>query len=227
MITDFIITKGIVVDNNHPDQKSYLKVKILPFMENVTNDLLPWIAPFSNDVNSADGIGTHLIPENNSLVRVLIEMPWEKQKFYYLQGENIVGFNIYDQWQSIESKMSELTAATYPQPNQFSIYPDGSCFFRNTENGACGWFNSNENYMIWEANGNLIINGKTKDIKLYNENVEIELKNSTKTIKLKSGSSTIITVDGNTNFFKLEDGTNTITSSASGLDLNSHLTITP
>jgi hypothetical protein len=65
-----LLRKALVVDNVDEDNKDKIKVRILPEMTEVDEDLLPFIYPlFGTDLADTQ---SHIIPEIDSYVYVIL-----------------------------------------------------------------------------------------------------------------------------------------------------------
>jgi len=68
------IYRGLVVDNNDPQQLGRVKVKIYPMLAEVATDSLPWAVPMYPIVEGAgSGIGYFAVPDINTMVYILFE----------------------------------------------------------------------------------------------------------------------------------------------------------
>ena len=56
-----------VIDNNDPDKKAKIKVRILPEMKDFAEDKLPWIRSFMNE-GMSDEQYSYNPPENDSKI---------------------------------------------------------------------------------------------------------------------------------------------------------------
>lgn len=169
--------KAKVIDNNDPDKKSKIKLRILPYMNDVSENLLPWVEPYNSSKDSQTDIGNHKIPEKDSYVRVIIESI-VSQEFRYLNGYYVDGLNIFSKWSEIEGNITEISGWEYPQPCEFEIFKDGSAVFRNTETGGTGFYHASGTYHIFDDDGNITSYIKDKSIKIYNDKTNFEIKDS-------------------------------------------------
>ena len=56
-----------VVDNNDPEKLGKIKVRILPEMEDFSENILPWVGVYNqNDT-------THSVPDNETFIRIVVE----------------------------------------------------------------------------------------------------------------------------------------------------------
>jgi hypothetical protein len=175
-----ILRTAVCIDNNdnnstdeRPKQTGRCKLRILPEMNGMAEDKLPWCAPFLNEGSGTSNLGTHKVLEVGEYCRVLIrDKYW--QHIEWLNGDYVEGFYPYSVWTDNASKMTELGSMTYPQPNFMKALPDGSIMFYNSETGESGIHNSNGSYCLFDKDGSIFAFSK-KDIKLYNDSGSIEL----------------------------------------------------
>lgn len=147
--------KAIVIDNNDPDKKGEVQVRVLPEMTGVDENKLPWCRPFMMSGGGGEG-GTHDIPEIGEYVTVII-----KDKFWihmeYIPSDYTVDNYPYLSFESISSSMTELGSQTYPQPKYLKKFADGSFIFHNSSTGEHGIYNSNGTYILISSNGDIYI----------------------------------------------------------------------
>lgn len=159
-----------VIDNNDPDKKGKIKVRIMPEMESFSDDMLPWVAVYSNECGSYENIGEHKIFEKGSLIRVIVEDEFYK-KIRYISDDYIEDFYVYD---SLDlTSITELESQTYPQP-YFKITKDGAIEFHNTDTGEKGILFKSGGYIIHDKNGKIFIKPNSK-IKIYNDTTSLKL----------------------------------------------------
>lgn len=164
-----IIREAEVVDNNDPDKKGKIKIRILPEMQDFQENMLPWSAVYSNQSGLSQDVGEHKIFEIGSLIRVIIEDEYYK-KIRYISDDYIEGFYIYDSCDV--SSISELDAQTYPQP-YFKITKDGTIEFHNTISGEKGTLFKGGGYILHDKNGNIFVKPSSK-IKIYNDSTSLK-----------------------------------------------------
>lgn len=231
-----LLRRAVVIDNDDTqfdnNKLSRIKVRVLPEMKDVKNQDLPWIEPFMNSIGVSTDTREHRVPDIDSQVFVLV-MDTSWQTIRYLSGFYINGFAAYTKWETdISSEISDISSQTYPQPNEFKIYKDGSAYFRNTDTGEFGYYNSNGTYTVFDTDGNYIVYGKDKSIRTYNDKTIFEIKD-TGEVSIDVDSKADITIDANgeltidtkTQDFTIKNNSNTIVGSATGLTLNNHVEI--
>lgn len=159
------IREAEVVDNNDPDKKGKVQVRIFPEMLNFEKSVLPWCSPYSQGSSFSKDTGTHFVLEVGSLIRVLIEDPFYKE-IRYISDDYVEGLYFYDKANGL-SAISELGTQTYPQPT-FQIYKDGAIQFHNSETGESGTLYKNGGYFLHDKNGNIVFNAKNGKLKFNN-----------------------------------------------------------
>lgn len=166
-----MIREAIVVDNNDPDKKGKVKVRIMPEMETFSEDVLPWIGIYTMSMGSSDSSFIHDVLEENSLIRVLIEDWPYLRKVRYISNDYVEGLYAYDLFSSVN--ISELGSQTYPQPN-FKAYKDGTIEFHNSESGEHGIFYKDGGYYLVDSSGNTFLNTNTGKLKVYNSTAQLK-----------------------------------------------------
>jgi hypothetical protein len=212
-------TQAKVIDNNDPDKKAKIKIKLLVEHKDVTNPaMLGWIKPlFGSDTTDKVSFD---VPEKDSIISILV---FDE---YYLEMRYIPQSYSYIKQNADYSKFvvpSDIGSQTYPQPS-FKLFKNGSIEFRNTTTGEHGWIHKNGQYILFDKDGNIFVYSKDKNIKFYNDQTSILLDKTNKKIEVVTGNSKL-TLDSNTNKFKIEDGTNTIESSATGITINNNFQV--
>jgi hypothetical protein len=208
------ILRAIVIDNEDPNQLSRVKVKILPHLKDLRDNDLPWAEPYYKQaINAQTGIGEHNVPEIDS--RIWVQVDWVTNNYEYLHAEYVEGFNIYNEWSDIESEIPDIQAQTYPQPNSFKLFPDGSCAFRNTSDGTMGFYNSNGTYITFKEDGGIVVYGKDKDVKFYNDEMSFNIASdgileltSTNDITIQNDNTSVQWLNDNKKLIADADGVN-------------------
>jgi len=169
-----IIRKAIVVDNNDEDKKDRLKLKILPELKDVDDELLPWVLP-KNGYGNTDSVNRH-IPENDSVITVYLDDEFNIRNMRWDIDSDIQNNIDYD---SIETNVNNITdkasTYTYPQPNEYRKFKDGSYCFRNTETGEFVFCHNSGVYTIYDEDGNVTSYTKDKYFRVYNDKLNFKL----------------------------------------------------
>ena len=165
------IREAIVVNNNDPDKTGKVQIRILPEMIDLPTGNLPWCAIYSSDCGFSSSNGKHVVLENNSLIRVLIEDEHFK-KIRYISDDYVEGLYFYSESEGLTA-ITELSSQTYPQPT-FHLYKDGTIEFNNSETGEHGTLFKSGAYMLHDSDGNIIVNSNTGKLKLYNAQTSIK-----------------------------------------------------
>ena len=161
-----VIREAQVIDNNDPDRKGKVKVRILPDMLNFENDLLPWISIYTQKNGISSEIGEHKVLENNTYIRVLIEDYPYMKRIRFISDDYIEGLYVYNKADGLE--ITELGSQSYPQPT-FQITKDGTIIFHNSDTSEHGTFFKDGSYFLHASNGNFYVNTKGKKLKIYND----------------------------------------------------------
>lgn len=183
-----IIRTGIVIDNNDTFQKGKIKIRILPEMKDVKENLLPWIPPYEQGSGSSTSSMIHDVPEIDDKIKVIIvDDYW--QTIYWTKAPYIKGFYDYTNWTSIKSSMTELGTSTYPQPS-FQKFADGTMIFRNSNTGDIGIYHKSGTYCIIDKDGDIVLKSSSKikvENTLYNLNTDILKKALSVLLDMLSG----------------------------------------
>lgn len=160
-----------VIDINDPDKAGKIKIRILPEMELFKVDVLPWVGIYHEGTGITSTQGVHILPEQNSFIRVLIEDWPHLRKIRVISDDYVEGIYIYNN--TSLTQVTDLTAQTYPQPF-FKKYKDGTIEFHNTSSGEYGVLYKGGEYEIHDATGNYLINVKTNKLKFYNNTTSLK-----------------------------------------------------
>lgn len=171
---DYILRTAEVVDDIDPDELSRVKVRILPEMKDVSDDLLPWAKPATHGYGTGADHGTHTPPEIGSFVVVRIANAW--RTFHYTSDEYIEGFAIYSKWSDISSQLTSYGTDSYPQPRML-VGKDGTIRFHNTETGAIGVYHTTGTFVMINPDGQVRI--KTDDAVMVEVGDKVQINNGT------------------------------------------------
>ena len=168
-----LIRYAEVIDNVDPDKKGKVKVKIFPELKDVNDDLLPLAEPYLAGIGSNENEGLHKVPEIGQKIRVIIEDEYWR-RIFYISGAYVEGQYIYENFENdFRTNISELGTQEEPQPNYFEQFKDGSIQFRNTETGEVGFYHNKGSYVIFDVDGNLIVNTKFNKVTIKNSNTNL------------------------------------------------------
>ncbi len=168
-----LIRVAKIIDNVDELQKGRVQLRVMPEMNGVKDSELPWCYPYiikgGGDSNKT---GEHNIPEINEMIKVII-----RDKFWqiieWLPGDYVEGFYPYSEFSFILSSATELGSMQYPEPKFMRKFKDGTALFHNSTTGETGIINKNGSYFIFDVNGNMINNAKSKKIKIKNTLADI------------------------------------------------------
>lgn len=190
---DVKLYTGKVVDVEDPDEKSKIKVRLLPEMKDAQEDHLPWVYPFLVDSMTKDTY-SHYFPEVDSLVWCF----FTSESFhtgYYIPSVFLEDVFDYSAIEDAIDNIEEIDSPSYPQA-KFTQYKDGTTIFRNTETGETGIYHSSGTYTVIDKNGGVFVKG-VDDIKLYNDNGTMQLlKDGTIEHTNDSGAGNTLTIGG-------------------------------
>lgn len=141
---------GIVTNKNDTDEKGKVQVRIMPDLEGVKENDLPWARPFFTSGMDKNNYSMEL-PEVGADVFCLIKEDY--RSLYYLHGIFVDGFFDYEGVvKSQLDNIDELSDSAYPNIN-FKLVNDGTIFFHNPKNGDIGLIHNTGTYIIINNSG--------------------------------------------------------------------------
>jgi hypothetical protein len=143
-----VLRKGIVIDIDDPDKKGKIKIRVLPDLKNVNDNLLPWFSPFISR-NSTSIMSNDLL-EVGSKVRVLIRKDY--QRGYYLSNMYFYGLFNFD---TISKKLSSSGLINNIDYKNlvFRLYLDGGLEFHNNSTGEHGYIHKSGSIYFIDKDG--------------------------------------------------------------------------
>jgi hypothetical protein len=167
-----------VVDNDDPNKKGLVQIRVLPEQKDLQKSLLPWALPFSMRIEPNEF--TNDLPENNSIIYVLIDKYWKR--FYYQDNKYFSSLFDYSKVDVALSKATEITNKNYKDV-RFKLYKDGGLEFHNKADGSHGFIHKSGSYSIFDKDGKCFIkassielNGNSKQFVTWTElNTALEL----------------------------------------------------
>lgn len=184
---------ALVIDNVDENKLGKIQVRVLPELNGVIEEDLPWIIPYNqSDQGTSNGVGKHDIPDIGAYIRVMIMDKYWQDIRYLHEGSNISGFYIYEEFEDV--KIDEMEDPEYPQP-KFAKTKDGIIKFHNTENGETGLIHPTGSYVFMDKNGDVFV--KTiNQVKIKNDDesvlFHIDIENAT----IQAKADSIIFGDG-------------------------------
>jgi len=184
-----VLKDAEVIDNNDPNKKGYIQVRILPEFIDVQESKLPWVQPYFNGVGISSEHGLHNVPEIGDRVKIIVKDKYWKDMEYFT-GEYIEGKYIYSKWQGIQNNITNNSGFTYPQPAFFKHFPDGTAIYHNSETGESGIVSPNGDYININGDGKITLKSKN-DIEVDADGEEVITANGI-TIEGKAASKITI-----------------------------------
>ena len=180
---------AVVVDNKDEDEKGRVKVRVVPELEEISEDLLPWASPQTqSQTGISEGVGQHTVPDEGSIVVVVIyDKHWETIDYTLNGSMHLPDLYPYEKaredLEDVED--GDKDDMEYPQPS-FRRTKDGVVQVHDTENGQVGLYHPSGLYLWINSEGKLTIR-KFKSVTLMkddehffkiNEDGEVEIKTS-------------------------------------------------
>lgn len=151
------IQKAKVMSIDDPDSLGKIQIKVIPEMEGVDDDLLPWVRPFSIGGMSKDHFSFNPPPVNSMVWVGFIDKYFKKG--YYISGQHIDGFFSYV---SAKNKADQTGDSNTSYPNlRFYLFEDGGIVFHNSETGNFGVVHNGGSYILVKQD-EVDINGHLK-----------------------------------------------------------------
>lgn len=207
-----------VIDNNDPDKKGRVKIKV-PFLhEETTDDLLPWAKAFPLSTGGSSTHGTSCIPEIDSLLWVGFADQINFKKPYYIADIHLNDMNPHGLFEANVKSQLEGFTSEYPDV-KFTYLPNGICVGYTSGDNAEAFFvhpkasiyidkdgkttfkDTNENQITIDTNGIDIVDKSGNEIAMTSTGIDIKDKNSCEVQMTASGitikaSGKQITVNG-------------------------------
>lgn len=169
---------ALVIDNIDEEKKGKIKLRILPEMNALSEDHLPWAEPLINNRSgsSKETALIHHVPEIDSFVYCTVSEDWTS--FYYIEeSPSIASKYQYDEsLELITTAIEDLEEQTYPQPS-YSKTKDGSITFLNTETGEQGLVHPSGLFTHIRSNGTIKIKSMDTTVEIL-ENGSIDIISS-------------------------------------------------
>jgi len=155
--------QGQIINISDPDQQMRVKVRILPEMENVEDEVLRWVQPF---IGNSSTESCHFdLPDVDSFVWVLVDQYWKT--FFYIPFFHLKGlFNFNSAVEKLSA--SEITGKEYTDLD-FKLFNDGGITFHNKSTGEHGFVHTSGAYSIFDSTGNIILNTNGNFLKINGE----------------------------------------------------------
>lgn len=168
---DLEIHKATLVSSDDPTKKGRVKIRIIPYMNDVKEEDLPWYDLLGNASSEEQ---TFKPPKEGSIVLVL-PTGNSYRNGYYLAPDFIEGFFNFDDIESSLSNIAELSDSSY-QNIRFTLMENGNIEFYNRVSGEHGIYHSSGTYILIDSSGNLIIN-TTEQTKITGDNTLVMYQN--------------------------------------------------
>ncbi len=153
---------GVVTALDDPDQKGKIQVRILPELQDASEDTLPWLRPFSQASNTTEEQEFDP-PEVGSPVWVSF---WDE---YFQQGFWLGGPPAEDNFDfsKITKGLAPLNLETQTvEQTKFRRYADGTIFFWNDTTHEYGTMHSTGSWSIIRKDGSIEFSGKDQKASL-------------------------------------------------------------
>jgi hypothetical protein len=168
-VKEFELKQAQVISVNEASTKGGIRIKILPELKDVPDDKCPIAYPFFS-FNSANELSNDM-PEENSIIRVLVNSYYTL--FYYLPNQIFPALFDYTLITTKLGDASEISGTDY-KDLKFRMYRDGALEFHNKDTGEHGIIHSSGSYMVMDESGNIIVNGGSNKLKIYNDAINLK-----------------------------------------------------
>lgn len=170
-MTELKTYKATVENLEDPLKKGKVQIRILPFMNDVKAEELPWYdlltAGNPNQVKYDP-------PKEGSIIRVL-PLSNSFRRGYVLSPDFIEGFFDYEKVESALGGISELSDSSYDNI-RFYLMENDNIEFYNRLSGEQGVFHNTGSYTLFDSEGNVHIYTQSKEVNIYNDNNALTLK---------------------------------------------------
>jgi len=175
-----------VTDNDDPNKKGFVQIRILPQFKDIKESLLPWARPFKT--SGFDGNNQSMsLPEIGAKIWTLCDDKFIT--FYYLYGSFTSGLFDYDSIKSSLDSVTELSDSAYPNID-FQLLNDGSIRFHNRTSGDHGFLHNTGTYTIIDTNGYVTISESSGNKTVFdNSGILIQDSNGNSATYSSSGIS--------------------------------------
>ena len=191
-----------VVENNDPDKKGLVQIRISHLMEDTKDSLLPWARPFNNGGGGSTTQGVSFIPEKDSAIIVFFMDDFNYDQCYYIADQYYEDSNIHNKVDDLglESKYPDVKYIKLK--NGITIAMSSS-----TDTPEIAIHHPSSDILI-DKDGNINIKAGTNELVMDDEGILIKDKNDND-----------ITMDGSGIVIKDSNG-NEIEMGATGIVLN-------
>jgi hypothetical protein len=115
-----------VIDNKDPDKEGKIKVFCDVFMSGISEDLYPWVRPWSPGPGGAKDFGSSNIPEKDSQVMIFFSNDELKHHGYYVADASFKDLNSAKAFETKVKPKVGRWASEYPD-TKFMIHKNGTC----------------------------------------------------------------------------------------------------
>jgi len=170
----------VLVDNNlifkyatitsldDPDKVGRMQVRVLPYMKDVKEELLPWYYPFFAHSKDTPKFEPYSVGTN---VNVLCSESYKNG--YVVSKDYLTGLFDFDTPSGTLGGVSELGDTSY-ENLRFSVFENGNISFYNVDSGEHGLYHNSGSYTLFDTDGNIIVNSKSGKVKVYNDITDLK-----------------------------------------------------
>lgn len=213
MLIKYDLYSALVVDDNDTLKLGRVKVKLIPEMNDLTEDMLPWASPMNYGLGMGDTTARHNPPVKDSRIFVACLDKYYKE-FRYVADEFLEDNAKYTDFENIKNNISDTQFSVYPNP-RFK-YINGNIIFYDTENNAMGIYHTGGSYAIMNQDGEIYVYSKSKLLKCYNDKTELSMDGVTGDVTLKNTTNDELTYDGTLGDITLKNLSNTLEMTSTG-----------
>ena len=195
-----LVRPAEVVDVADEEEKGKVKVRIIPELNEVSEDLLPWVRPRKqSETGVSAGVGEHNVPDVGSIVLVVIYSEDWSTIDYTTDSLSLPSLYPYEEAVAELDAVADKEAFEYPQP-AFRRTKDGVVFAHDTEQGQLGLKHPSGLY-VWIGTAGELFVKEFSEIHAESGPVALDINAEDGTVKLNTNE-----LEYKTDQYKIDNG---------------------